>query len=502
MGNFKYSVFSILFQEEEKMRKLLTILLMLVSLSLGATTYYVKNGGSDVAAGTSDATAWATLTKVNASSFSAGDSILFNRGDTFRGQLIVPSSGSDGSPIVIDAYGTGHKPQIFGSKTLNEDTDWEVHSGNVWKSTAVAGATSAYVSNYDIANLVFNNDAFCGHREDALVDVGVQGEWFFNTADSLIYIYSASNPGSYYTHIEVAGNYGETCIRIGNLKHHITIRNIDARYSGNWCIYADRAHDVIVEYCDVSWVGGWYAYSNVRQGNGIGAWFTTDRTYNIIIRYNHVSQCYDAGISPQASGISFNCSDIYIYGNIIENCHYSYETWTTSDDTLTNVGFYNNTCIAAGYSWSYDQRPDAGNDSDVMIWTTEGVHTNVFIKNNIFYGSRNKSLYIKEETVYTPLVLDNNLYDCDVVAITDAGTFTTLSAWQTESSQEASSVDGDVMFRTLGRYALKEGSPAIDAGIDVGLDYDYYGHKITGTPDIGAVEFGRYIMKTANKTYR
>ena len=51
-------------------------------------------------------------------------------------------------------------------------------------------------------------------------------------------------------------------------------------------------------------------------------------------------------------------------------------------------------------------------------------------------------------------------------------------------------------------YCRKEGSPAIDAGIDVDLDYDFYGHKITGTPDIGAMEYGKYIMKTGNTTYR
>lgn len=475
------------------MKRLLILPLLLLSMTLGATTYYVKNGGSDAAAGTSDATAWATLAKVNASSFSAGDSILFARGSTFRGQLIMPSSGTAGNHIVIDAYGTGHKPKIFGAKDLSADTDWEIHSGSVWKTTAIAGSASAYVSNYDVANLVFNSDGFCGVRKDALVDLDSQGEWFFNTADSLIYLYSASNPGSYYLNIEAAGCHGETCIRIGNLKHHITIRNIDARYSGNWCIYADRANNVTIEYCDVSWVGGWIAYSNVRQGNGIGAWFDGQRTHDIIIRYNKVSHCYDAGISPQGSGVSFNAYNLDISYNIVINCHYGFETWTTADDTLTNCKVYNNTFAFSGYSWSYAQRPDADNESDVMIWTTDGLHSGVEIKNNIFYGSRTKSLYIKEETVYSGLVLDYNLYYCSVVAITSAGTFTTLANWQTQSSQEAHSVSSDPLLR-LGSYRIREGSPAIDAGVDVDLTQDFYGHPVGSSPDIGAVEYGNYVL--------
>jgi len=470
------------------MKKLLIILLFAVSMTAGATNYYVKTGGNDGLAGTSDANAWATITKVNGSSFSAGDTIFFRRGDTFRGQLIVPSSGSAGSHIVFDAYGTGAKPKIFCSKSLNEDADWEVHSGNVWKSTAIAGSYSAYVTNYDVGNLVFNGDSFCGVRESSIANLNTQGEWFFNTADSLIYLYSASNPGSYYANIEVAGNYGETCIRVGSGKHHITIRNIDARYSGNWCIYADRSYNVTIEYCDVSWVGGWIAYSNVRQGNGIGCWLSPTSTHDINIRYNHISWCYDAGISPQASSVAFNAYNILMHDNIIENCHYSYETWTTADDIMSNVVFANNTCLNAGYSWSYDQRPDGGNESDVMIWTTDGAHTGVKIVNNIFSGSRTKSLYIKEETAYTGLILDHNLYDCDVVAMSAAGTFTTLADWQNESSQEANSVSGAPLFVDTVNYYLQVTSPAKDEGTAAGSTQDIYGTPRGYLPDIGAYE--------------
>jgi hypothetical protein len=39
------------------MRKIFTILFLAVNSALSATNYYVKNGGNDFAAGTSDATA-------------------------------------------------------------------------------------------------------------------------------------------------------------------------------------------------------------------------------------------------------------------------------------------------------------------------------------------------------------------------------------------------------------------------------------------------------------
>ena len=106
------------------MKKILSILLYLLSLSASATNYYVKNGGNDALAGTSDANAWETVTKVNsvwnAGTLAPGDSILFNRGDEWTGvTLTVRESGTSGHPIVVSAYGSGAKPIISGLTTLS-----------------------------------------------------------------------------------------------------------------------------------------------------------------------------------------------------------------------------------------------------------------------------------------------------------------------------------------------------------------------------------------------
>src|SRR5438094_395662 len=53
---------------------------------------------------------WNTLTTVNAHTFVPGDRILFRRNTGCRGSLAPKGSGAEGSPIVVDAYGTGAKP--------------------------------------------------------------------------------------------------------------------------------------------------------------------------------------------------------------------------------------------------------------------------------------------------------------------------------------------------------------------------------------------------------
>jgi hypothetical protein len=78
-------------------------------------TYYVSNVGSDLNDGRTPATAWKTISKVNSTSFNPGNSISFKRGDTWREQLTIPSSGVAGNPITFGAYGQGPQPRIAGT---------------------------------------------------------------------------------------------------------------------------------------------------------------------------------------------------------------------------------------------------------------------------------------------------------------------------------------------------------------------------------------------------
>lgn len=68
--------------------------------------------GSDANDGFTPATAWQTITKVNASVFLPGNTISFKRGQTHSGALVVPSSGSAGLQIVFGDYGSGALPII------------------------------------------------------------------------------------------------------------------------------------------------------------------------------------------------------------------------------------------------------------------------------------------------------------------------------------------------------------------------------------------------------
>jgi hypothetical protein len=73
------------------------------------------------------------------------------------------------------------------------------------------------------------------------------------------------------------------------------------------------------------------------------------------------------------------------------------------------------------------------------------------------------------------------------------GDYDTLAAWQKASGSGANclAVDPQLKDPERGDFSLEAGSPAIDAGIDVGLTRDYAGNPIRGRPDVGAIESGR-----------
>jgi hypothetical protein len=110
---------------------LLLLTFVVFAFTANATTYYISNVGNDSNSGTDASSPWQTLNKLNSVSLSPGDNVLFRRGDTFYGSIIVSNSGSSGNPITYGAYGSGAKPIITGFTSI---TSWNNLGGNIWES--------------------------------------------------------------------------------------------------------------------------------------------------------------------------------------------------------------------------------------------------------------------------------------------------------------------------------------------------------------------------------
>jgi len=99
----------------------IALLLLNLSSSLYAQSYYIANEGNDSNDGISEATPWKSLNRLNQAIkdrlFNPGDKILFKRGSTFIGTTLADKvKGEPGNPITYGAYGDASliNPTVLG----------------------------------------------------------------------------------------------------------------------------------------------------------------------------------------------------------------------------------------------------------------------------------------------------------------------------------------------------------------------------------------------------
>lgn len=125
-------------------------------------------------------TPWKTLTKANqllsnsvsGVTLTAGDNVLFNRGETFDGNLNITVSGTSTAPITIGAYGSGERPTINCLKTL--PNSWTAN-GNLYTNNqdiSAAPFSISYKPKYFIKNGVLVEVGRFPNKTDANTDSG------------------------------------------------------------------------------------------------------------------------------------------------------------------------------------------------------------------------------------------------------------------------------------------------------------------------------------------
>ncbi len=452
--------------------------LALASPAARAATYYVDaSGGNDAGNGASPASAWKTLAKVNSAVLQPGDSVLFKRGETWRGQL-VPRSGSSSGHITYGAFGTGAKPLILGSVRRNRTSDWVSEGGNIWTTTAAFNA--------DVGNLILNGEKICGVKVASRGELNAQGKFWFNGSTRTVSMYSGSNPASHYSDIECA----VTAYIINEAgKSWVIYDNLALKYGGSHGIGGSAISHIIVKDLDISWIGGGAQdASGIRFGNGIefiGA------ASDILVEGCRIWECYDAGLTNQNLSATLQ-SNIHYRNNTVWNCEYSFEYWSNqSGATTRDIYFENNTCAYAGGGWGYAQRP-LKTGRHLHFDDNRATTSNFHIRNNVFYQARDNNIYLSP-TWNNLSALDMD-YNCWHNSLTGnmavwQGTYypmTQFASWQSRSGKDAHGITGDPLFSGAGAldFRLTSGSPCIDAGYPGSTDPD------GTTADLGAEPYG------------
>jgi parallel beta-helix repeat protein len=107
--------------------------------ALSATYYISSSTGNDNNSGTSESTAWQSLSQLKEVIFEDNTTILFKRADVFRGEIRFKGSPTG---LSIGAYGTGDRPVIAGSVQI---TGWTSTTHSSLSSNVYEADVSAFI---------------------------------------------------------------------------------------------------------------------------------------------------------------------------------------------------------------------------------------------------------------------------------------------------------------------------------------------------------------------
>jgi hypothetical protein len=457
------------------------IVFMLAPLGWAATYYVNATNGRDANSGLSEITAWKTIAKVNASRFNPGDQILFKRGETWREQLTVSSSGSAGNPITFGAYGAGNKPVISGANAGAMATPVRSYCVLLQKNFVIIDGFE--LDRPSDSNIVLTNSATHNIVRNCTVKHSPNFGWkagiILNRANyNLI---TGNTVQDCHKGIVLSGYHVSEQYQTDNntVSHNTVLRINDTGISieaGSPTSF-QPAHNII-EYNDVS-----FCSQTSDDTCGIG---TSRAGRGNIIRYN---KSYNNGthqVTMRGTGIMIdeNSNGEQVHYNICYG-NTSSGISTSGDETL----IHNNTCY--------------NNQQGIYLFLsglTGDSSANSVIKNNIIVALGAQS-YVKvrrEAVVSGGNIFANNCY----YGSTKAKPFSWDSGgppkddhnwmeWRGHNLEPGSlNADPNFVSASTPDFHLLSNSPCINAGADVGLTSDHDGKgKYSESWDIGAYEW-------------
>ncbi|MBC6990097.1 T9SS type A sorting domain-containing protein [Hymenobacter sp. BT491] len=532
----------------------------LISYRAQATTYYVSANGNDKGAGTSVATAWQTIERVNTASLHAGDRVLFEGNRTFTGSIYLGSKiqGTKAQPIVISSYGKSRATIASGKssgfyaynvggielRSLNFEGSGrlsntesgvsfyldsvDTHFNHLvldsldvkgYRSSGISIGSWKGASGYDnvrVTNCTTHENGeagFCSYSEA----LKAHRNWYFGTCK---FYDNAGRAEVTYTHtgsgLVVAGLDG------GIIEHCEAYNNgwLNANPGGGPVgIWAYCCNNLVIQECE--------SHHN-RSGTIDGGGFDLDGgCTNSIMQYNY-SHDNDGGgyLLCQYDGAP-EFSDVTVRYNISENDarkqgQGAIMLWSTgASGGIRRASIHNNTVFIT---------PSADGSKPKAVAIISGGISDVAVTNNILQTTDGLSV-VSSQTTQGVRFQGNCYWGTDQALTLQWGgsTFNSLTEWRTASGQEyvgghavGFNIDpkftapgsGGTLNRSpnsaLAAYVLQPTSALIGAALDLNALFsyspgprDFYGTptpQVGLTGNVGAYESNRVVQAAHNSS--
>jgi hypothetical protein len=468
------------------------------------TTYYVSSvSGSDSNSGCSTSAPWQTLSKVNATTFVAGNQILFQHGSAWSGQLHPLGSGASGNPIVVSDYGTGAAPIINGGGVaatvylLNQQY-WTVQDLEITNTSASASVRAGFLAENDTSGILnsihvvnMNIHNVLGYWDNSTGQPSQDSGISFNLSDS----YSTNGwndiliSGNTLNSVDAGGIYVGSVAESTPIHQIITtnvvVQNNTMNNLGGNDIVLLYASNPIVQYNVVTNSG--YRYS------GAGFWMALNN--GGLWQYNEISRQWREQWDGQAFDIDHDNSGVIV--------QYNY----THDNPFGQLEFCCSSTFGGSNSIIRDNISQNDGTMDAVWATLNGVTSTgnaQFYNNTVYEGQNNTAAITQGVASSNNVVFSNNLiYKLGTGGYDSGETWTHNLFYGNHPSSEPSDVakiTADPLLVAPGgaaagrssaaAYQLLSGSPAIGAGTVISGNggLDYFGNAVSSSaaPNIGA----------------
>lgn len=517
------------------------------------TTYYVSLTGNDANSGTSTASPWKTINKVNSVVFHAGDQILFQGGQTFTGNIYFPPTdvGTATNPITVASYGSGKATINGGNGSIMYAYDtagFSIHDITLTGSGSTTNTGSAinfyndlsnnilldYISikNITVSGFHIGISIGGGNGSSGYSNLTIQNSTITNCAQSGIVTFASNmnvNQNVYVGSMTISNITGVTNqttnngngIVLGSV-NKATIEKSIVHDSGQLCtasqcaagIWTYNSTNVTIQNNEV------YNMHTGSQSDGDGLDIDIN-TSNSFLQYNYSHNNDGPGIllASNFSGTNGYTNNTVRY-NISENdarkntAAGAIEAW----GSVTNTQVYNNTVYITPNAYGTPHAVSIGN------WgiPTQAVN-GLYFRNNIFQTTNNVpfvSVTTDEFPSLQNLVFQGNDYytTSSTKFMWGDTTYPSLASWRTATNQEiinggntgfitnpkltspgnGGTVTSISNLKNLSAYKLQSSSPMINKGLNLVTLFsinsgktDFYGSSIPRNTqyDIGAHEY-------------
>ena len=376
-------------------------LALLKTISKGHS-YFLSNSGDDVNDG-SRAKPWKTIGKLNSIQLNPGDSVYFEGGQTFAGNILIDSNdaGSNIKSIVITSTGKG-KAMIDGGNGTGF-TAYKTKFLTI-RNLAFIGAGRKQGNTKD--GVIIDKSA--GIRIDSITVKGFQkaGLLINSSRDvDALRVYATENGSA---GILVNGEYGKrdcSNIRIA----YCTAENNPgdptnfSNHSGNG-ILAGMCKNVLIEYC-VATNNGW---DMPRKGNGpVGIWcYEAD---SVIIQ--HCISFKNKTAAGAADGGGFDL-DGGVTNSVIQYC-LSYENEGSGYGIFQYAGASNWNNNTVRYCISENDGSVSPAHAGIFIWNSSedtNQFKNCYIYNNTVYNTKGAAISYEAQSKNAGFRFYNNIF--------------------------------------------------------------------------------------------